>query len=100
MSADDRRQLDPDIREAFIRTTVEAILADLREHPVLPPSQWMNVDEAGAYARVGRRMIYKAIAAKKLRAAHVDGRRKIAIHRDWIDAWLRASAPESAPHPK
>lgn len=58
-----------------------------------PDSPWLNVDEAAAYARVGRKVIYKAIASGKLRAAHVDGRRKIIIHRDWLDSWLAQAAP-------
>jgi excisionase family DNA binding protein len=57
------------------------------------PSPWLNIDEAGAYARVGRKVLYKAIAAGRLRAAHVDGRRKLIIHREWLDAFLAAAAP-------
>lgn len=59
-----------------------------------PPTPWLNVHEAAAYGRVGRRVIYKAIAASRLRAAHIDGRRKIVIRREWIDAWLSAAAPD------
>jgi len=56
-------------------------------------SPWLNIDEAVAYARVARKVLYKAIAAGRLRAAHVDGRRKLIIHREWLDAFLSASAP-------
>jgi excisionase family DNA binding protein len=57
------------------------------------PSPWLNIDEACAYARVGRKILYRAIAEGRCRAAHVDGRRKLVIHRDWISAWLDAAAP-------
>ena len=56
-------------------------------------SPWLTIDEAGAYAHVGRKVLYRAIADGRLRAAHVDGRRKLIIHREWLDAWLAASAP-------
>jgi excisionase family DNA binding protein len=57
------------------------------------PSPWLNIEAACHYAHVGRKLIYKAIADRRLRAAHVDGRRKLIIHRDWLDAWLAAAAP-------
>jgi len=58
-----------------------------------PASPWLSIAEACSRARVGRKVIYAAVRAGRLRAAHVDGRRKIVIHREWLDAWLAASAP-------
>lgn len=63
------------------------------ESVVVPVSPWLNVAEACAYARVGRKIIFAAIAGGRLRAAHVDGRRKILIRREWLDSWLLAAAP-------
>lgn len=59
-------------------------------------SPWLNVDAGAARAGVGRKVIYKAIASGRLRAAHIDGRRKIVIHVDWLDAWLTAAATPPA----
>lgn len=56
-------------------------------------SPWLSVGDACAYARVGRKLIYAAVAGGRLRAAHVDGRRKLAFRREWIDVWLEAMAP-------
>jgi excisionase family DNA binding protein len=56
-------------------------------------SPWLTVNEAAAYARVGRKIIFAAIASGRLRGAHVDGRRKIIIRREWIDSWISAAAP-------
>jgi excisionase family DNA binding protein len=56
-------------------------------------SPWLNIAESCAYARVGRKVVYRAIADGRLRAAHVDGRRKLIIHRDWLDGWLASAAP-------
>jgi excisionase family DNA binding protein len=54
---------------------------------------WLDVHGVCARARVGRKVVYAAIAAGRLRAAHIDGRRAIRIHVDWVDAWLTAAAP-------
>jgi excisionase family DNA binding protein len=59
-----------------------------------PKSPWLRIAEACDYARVGKKIIYAAIAAGRLRAAQVDGRRKLLIRREWIDAWLDATAPQ------
>ena len=56
-------------------------------------SPWLDVRGVCQRAHCGRRIVYAAIAAGRLRAAHVDGRRSIRVHRDWVDAWLNAAAP-------
>jgi excisionase family DNA binding protein len=55
-------------------------------------SPWYDTRGVCQYAPVGRKMVYQAVAAGQLRAAHVDGRRKLIFHKDWVDAWLNASA--------
>ena len=65
----------------------------------LPGSPWLNIVDASLYARVGTQILYRAIVAGKLRAARVDGRRKLVVRREWLDAWLTASAPEVEPVP-
>jgi excisionase family DNA binding protein len=48
---------------------------------------WLRVGEAAAYARCGRKLIYREIAAGRLRAARVGGRREIRTRREWLDHW-------------
>lgn len=56
-------------------------------------SPWLNIAECAAYARVGRKVLYRAIQLGRLRAAHVDQRKKLIIHREWCDLWLQSAAP-------
>ena len=63
-------------------------------HPQTPDtnSPWLTVTEACDIAKVGPKTIYREVKAGRLRAARIGDRRDIRIHRDWIDAWLAASA--------
>lgn len=58
-------------------------------------SPWLTAAEAGKYAGVGRRLIYREVRAGRLRAAVLGHRRDLRIHRDWVDGWLTASASDS-----
>jgi excisionase family DNA binding protein len=60
----------------------------------LPGSPWLNIVDACLYARVSSQVIYRAIADRRLRAARVDGRRKLVVKREWLDAWLTSAAPD------
>jgi excisionase family DNA binding protein len=55
-------------------------------------SPWLTVKEACAVAKVGIKLIYREVAAGRLRAARIGSRRDIRIHREWIHSWLEASA--------
>ena len=55
---------------------------------------WLTVAEAAEYAGLSRDTIYTACERRKLRHAHVDGRRAIRVRPQWIDAWLERYAPE------
>jgi excisionase family DNA binding protein len=60
---------------------------------VIPcPSPWLTVGEAAERARVGVKLIYREVAAGRLRAARVGGRRDLRLRPEWIDAWLDATA--------
>ena len=59
-----------------------------------PSSPWLTVTAAAAYAHVGAKLIYREVAAGRLRAARVGGRRDIRTRTEWIDAWLLASITE------
>ena len=43
--------------------------------------------QAATWLHVGRRTIFKAIAGRELRAAHVNDRKDFRIHRSWLLAW-------------
>jgi excisionase family DNA binding protein len=53
---------------------------------------WMTVAMAAAYARVGSKLLRREIAAGRLRAARIGGRRDIRILSEWIDQWLVQSS--------
>ena len=57
-----------------------------------PVSPWLTVRGAARRAQVGRRIIYREVAAGRLKAARVSARRDLRIHAEWLDAWLAASA--------
>jgi excisionase family DNA binding protein len=52
------------------------------------PSPWLTVAEAAEWARCGVKLIYREVAAKRLRAARVGGRLELRLLRDWVDEWL------------
>jgi excisionase family DNA binding protein len=57
---------------------------------------WLTVKEAAAYSKCATKTLYRAIQQGGLKAARVGGRRKIVLRREWIDAYLEASAETNA----
>ena len=55
-------------------------------------SPWLTADEAAQRARTGVKTIYSEVAAGRLRAARVGGRRALRLRPEWVDAWLDLSA--------
>ncbi|MDP3720032.1 MAG: helix-turn-helix domain-containing protein [Acidobacteriota bacterium] len=60
--------------------------------PDRPLTPWLTVAEAATRARVGRKTIYREIAAGRLRAAVVGGRRDFRLLDAWVDEWLMQSS--------
>ena len=54
-------------------------------------SPWLTVDGATRRALCGPKLIYRQVAAKRLRAARVGGRRELRFRPEWIDEWLEQS---------
>jgi hypothetical protein len=46
--------------------------------------------------RCGKKLIYREIAAGRLRAARVGGRRDLRLLAEWCDEWLISAAPHIA----
>ena len=95
-------QSPPDEFETLVRSFAEALAAyrnRLSAQPgaeparIAPPiSPWLTVPEAARRARCGVKIIYRAIAEKRLRAAAIGGRGEFRMLPEWIDAWLHTSA--------
>jgi excisionase family DNA binding protein len=55
-------------------------------------SPWLTVAEGASYARTCPKTVYRACEQGQLRHARVGGRRSIRLLREWVDAWLVATA--------
>ena len=53
---------------------------------------WLTVEQAAARAQVGKRLIYREVAAGRLRAAKIGGRRELRFRESFVDEWLDKSA--------
>jgi excisionase family DNA binding protein len=53
---------------------------------------WLTVRQAAARAQVGPKTIYRSVAAGRLRAARVGGRRDLRFLAAWVDDFLIASS--------
>ena len=58
----------------------------------MTPSPWLKSAEGANYARVGVKLLYREVAAGRLRAARVGSRRALLFRADWIDGWLERTA--------
>jgi excisionase family DNA binding protein len=97
--------LPPDVFEALVEALAHALVANYRKlhgatlakptaPPSLPPSTaprtWLTVHDAALRARCGDKLIYREVAAGRLRAVRVGGRRSLRFRAEWIDEWLEA----------
>ncbi len=54
-------------------------------------SPWLTPKQAAARAQVGVKTVYREVAAGRLKAARVGGRRELRLRAEWIDEWLEAA---------
>lgn len=66
-------------------------------HPVGHDSPWLRVSEAATYARCGKRVLYRAVVARQLKAVRLGGRRELRLRVEWVDSWLESLTREEAP---
>ena len=64
--------------------------------------EWCTAAEVAAMARTSQRRVHQAVRRGELRAATVDARGTLRIHRSWVRQWLeqladRTSAPACSP---
>ena len=67
------------------------VLRPFLDPPRPPSSPWLTVKEAAERARCGVKTVYREVAAGRLKAARVGGRRELRFLAEWIDQWLAAS---------
>lgn len=53
---------------------------------------WLTVREAAQRARCGLKVLYREVAAGRLRAARIGGRRELRFRAAWVDEWLDRTA--------
>ncbi len=56
------------------------------------PSPWLTAKEAAQRLRIHRETLYHEVAAGRLRAARIGGRRNLRFLPEWCDAYLEASS--------
>lgn len=103
-----------EIRQALVQAWTEIFLKILNEE-VAESSQsvagaeqsqraddtpWMTVTRAAAYAKTSPKTLYREVAAGRLRAARVGGRRDLRLRAEWIDQWLESTTTPVAVTPK
>lgn len=59
---------------------------------IAAPPIWLTAPEAAQHARVSVRTVYREVAAGRLRAARVGGRKHLRFKAEWVDCWLEVSA--------
>jgi excisionase family DNA binding protein len=70
---------DPPTAKRIDETSIESLRSE---------SPWLTVQMAADRAHVGPKTIYKEVAAKRLKAAKVGGRRELRFLAEWVDQWL------------
>lgn len=55
-------------------------------------TQWLTVTQAAARLQVSTKVIYRAAASGKLRAARIGGRRALRFLPEWVDGFAIASS--------
>lgn len=69
----------------------------MQKHSSTSESPWLTLAEASARARVNRRTLGREVAAGRLRAARVGGRRTLRFRAEWVDSWLTATVTPVEP---
>jgi excisionase family DNA binding protein len=63
--------------------------------PTIQPSiasPWLTIAEAAVYCQCSTKTLFRACAAGRLRHATIGGKRSIRVRREWLDAFLDATA--------
>lgn len=58
--------------------------------------EFWTIDDVSQKAQVGRRTVYRAVRAGKLRGARINGRGELRFLPSWVAAWLELCASDDA----
>lgn len=85
----------PDVLLDLVAERVAALVLDRLAGPATPSSPWLDVAEAAAYLRCGKRHVYD-LARDEQVPVHRDGTRLL-FHRAELDAYLFGTAATPLP---
>ena len=64
----------------------------MQPHHLDLQSPWLDVGQGAMYARVSKKLLYRAVSSGRLKAARVGGRRLVRLRREWLDAFIEGHA--------
>ena len=65
----------------------------MQPHHLDLQSPWLDVGQGAMYARVSKKLLYRAVSSGRLKAARVGGRRQVRLRREWLDAFIEGHVP-------
>ena len=61
-------------------------------------SPWLDVSQGAIYARVSKKLLYRAVSSGRLKAARVGGRRQVRLRREWLMRSSKGTSPRQRRH--
>ena len=57
--------------------------------------EWLTVGDCARDLKSGKRVVYNAIHHRELRAASINDRGDLRVHRDWLREWMERRAAKA-----
>ena len=76
-----------------MQPTVNTLECLMQPHHLDLQSPWLDVGQGAMYARVSKKLLYRAVSSGRLKAARVGGLRQVRLRREWLDAFIEGHVP-------